>query len=154
MLQGLNRTQPSFIQGKSPLNAPIVPLPLHRGATSKSTCQHIQGRGISVVTSARIHASKLMISRNTHCSILERIPLPAISAASLAGGQADWNITCFPTLVRNLLLARNAKNHAGSPMICKQLRKCLRRLYEAPFLAPFFLAPHSSNPGRPCPGVA
>ena len=110
MLQGLNQTQPSFFQGKSPLNAPIVPLPSHRGATSKSTCQHIQGRGISVVTSATICAFKLMISRNMYCSILERIPLPAISAASLAGGQADWNITCFPTLVRNLLLARNAKN--------------------------------------------
>ena len=93
------------------------------GPLQKSTCQHIQGRGVSVVTSATIHASKLMISRNTYCSILERIPLPAISAASLAGGQADWNITCFPTLVRNLLLARNAKIHAGSPMICKQLRK-------------------------------
>ena len=89
VLQGLNQTQPSLIQGKSPLNAPIVPLPSHRGATSKSTCQHIQGRGISVVTSATIRASKLMISRNTYCSILERIPLPAISAASLAGGQAD-----------------------------------------------------------------
>ena len=79
----------SLIQGKSPFIAPIVPLPSHRGATSKSTCQHIQGRGIAVVTSATIHASKLMISRNTYCSILERIPLPAISAASLAGGQAD-----------------------------------------------------------------
>ena len=91
----------------------------HRGATSKSTCQHIQGRGVSVVTSATIHASKLMISRNTCCGILERNPLPAISGASLAGSQTDWNITWFPTLVRNPLLARNANTHAGSPVISK-----------------------------------
>ena len=87
------------------VNAPFVPLPSHRGATSKSTCQHIQGRGVSVVTSATIHASKLMISRNTCCGILERNPLLAISGASLAGGQTDWNITWFPTPVRNPLLA-------------------------------------------------
>ena len=64
------------------------------GSLQKSTCQHIQGRGVSVVTSATIHASKLIISRNTCCSILERNPLPAISVAPLAGGQADWYITC------------------------------------------------------------
>ena len=119
VLQGLNQTQPSLIQGKSPLNAPIVPLPSHRGVTSKSTCQHIQGRGVSFVTSATIHASKLLISRSTCCGILERNPLPAISGASLADSQTDWNITWFPTLVRNPLLARNANTHAGSPVISK-----------------------------------
>ena len=76
-----------LLQGKNPFIAPIVSS--QRGVTSKSTCQHIQKRGVSVVTSATIHACKLMISRNTCCSILERNPLPAISAASLAGGQAD-----------------------------------------------------------------
>ena len=105
------------IQVKSHLIAPIVPLPSRRGVTSKSACQHIQGRGFSVVISATSHASKLMISRNTCSSILERNPLPAISAASLAGGQADRNNTCFPTLVRNPLLARNANTHAGSPLV-------------------------------------
>ena len=58
----------TLIQWKSPFIAPIVPL--QRGFTSKSTCQHIQRRGVSVVTSATIHACKLMISRNTCCSIL------------------------------------------------------------------------------------
>ena len=52
---------------------------------SKDTCTLIQERGVSVVTSATIHASKLMISRNTCCSILERNPLPEINVASLAG---------------------------------------------------------------------
>ena len=89
--------------------------------TSKSTCQRIQGRGVSVVTSAIIHASKLMIPRNTCCSILERSPLPAISAASLTGGQADWNITCFPILMRNPLLARNANTNSGSPVIWRSI---------------------------------
>ena len=84
------------------------------GSLQKSTCQYLQGRGIWVVTTATIHASQPMTSRNTCCSILERNPLPAISAASLAGGQADWNITCFPTLVRNALLARSVNTHAGS----------------------------------------
>ena len=48
-----------------------------------------QGRGVSVVTSATIHASKLMMSRRTCCSILMKNPLPAISAASLASGQVE-----------------------------------------------------------------
>ena len=58
-----------LLQGKNPFIAPIVTS--QRGVTSKSTCQHIQKRGVSVVTSATIHASKLMISRNTCCSILK-----------------------------------------------------------------------------------
>ena len=32
---------------------------------------------------------------------------------------SSWNITSFPTLVRNPLLARNANTHAGSPVISK-----------------------------------
>ena len=59
-----------------------------RGHIKEHLSTH-SGRGFSVEVSATIHASKLMISRNTCCSILERNSLPAISAASLAGGQAD-----------------------------------------------------------------
>ena len=86
----------SLIHGKKPFHCIHCTSSFRHteGSLQKSTCQHIQRKGVSVVTSAAIHASRLMISRNTCCSILERNPLPAIIVASLAGGQAGWYITC------------------------------------------------------------
>ena len=85
----------SLIHGKKPFHCIHCTSSFRHteGSLQKSTCQHIQRKGVSVVTSAAIHASRLMISRNTCCSILERSPLPAISVASLTGGQAGWYIT-------------------------------------------------------------
>ena len=52
----------------------------HKGITSNSTHQHIQGRSISAVISATSHATMLVVSRYTCGSILEKNPLHAISA--------------------------------------------------------------------------
>ena len=97
--------------------ATSVPLPSHKGITSNSTYQHIQGRSISAVISATSHAAMLVVSRYTCGSILEKNPLHAISATSLADIKTVWSITDFHTLVRNPLLVRSAITHAGS-LVC------------------------------------
>ena len=47
-----------------------APIPAQQVVTSNSTWQHIQGRRISAVTSAIIHATMLVVWRNTCGSIL------------------------------------------------------------------------------------
>ena len=51
---------------------------------AKSTCQLIQGKSISAVTSATIYATMLEVSRDISSSILVKNPMHAISAVSLA----------------------------------------------------------------------
>ena len=67
--------------------------------------------------SATIHATKLVISRHTCGSILEKNRLHAISATSLANNQAVWGLTCFHTLAKNPMPARNAISPANSLVI-------------------------------------
>ena len=64
-----------------------APIPAQQVVTSNSTWQHIQGRSISAVTSATIHATMLVVWRNTCGSILEKNRLHAISATYLTGIQ-------------------------------------------------------------------
>ena len=91
------------------------------------TTQHntTQERSISTAISATFHATGLVISRYTWDNTLEKNPLHATSVASLAGIQVVWNITDFLTLVRNLLLARNAITQAKLIVIWRNTWKSI-----------------------------
>ena len=61
---------------------------------------------------------------------------PNVAQRSVASQNDHKSKACLP----------EASNTASTMYRC--LKRRLRRLYEAPFLATFFLAPHSSNPNR------
>ena len=75
------------------------------------------------MTSATIHPTELVISIYICDSILEKNPLHAISAHSLARIQLVWGVTCIHTLAKKSLLARNVDTLANGLVFWRDMWK-------------------------------